>query len=189
MSRRITDGEDKMLRRIFREMLPYDRLTVEVNKRDLGGKANSITPSGVTYMSQLIYVDDFSKAPLDAQWTFVHEHVHVWQYVHGALVALDAVGLWIWNVGSYANAYSYKLDPETSFKNLNIEQQASCVADYFFVEKGLQSKDNIGSNAGLEIYKAALSDFWSAGPPRKSIAQPPPAKSWLRSGQIPPMSF
>ena len=170
MSRSLTFGEVALLRGLFREMLPYDRLKIKVNTYRWGGRCNSVTPSGVPYMSQTIYVNDFAKAPQSSQWTFIHEHVHVWQYVHGQRVKTGAIGIWIRNLGRYEDGYGYRIHSETRFRSLNIEQQASVVSDYWYVTLGKSPLHNVGSHSPMTHYEAALSDFWSAGPATVAIS-------------------
>ena len=84
-ARSITAGEIALLQPIFGLTLPYDNQTVDTNDYNVGGANNSITPNGIPYFSNSIFVADFSDSavPAGSKWVFIHEFTHVWQVYHG----------------------------------------------------------------------------------------------------------
>lgn len=160
--RRITDGEDTLLRSEFGEMLPYGKLYVSKNLPRRGGKTNSITPYGIPYMSPEIYSDDYSRARLEWQATFIHEHVHVWQYYRGINVPLRlfrTVPMF-----NYDHNYPYDLE-DRPFQSYNLEQQAAIVEDNFLVTKLSTPTNNRNPGATAADYRPLIDNFRSAGAP------------------------
>lgn len=171
MQRKLAPSEKKFLKPIFRDMLPYGRIVCKVNELDLGGEHNSITPGPNPFFSKLVYCGDFTSAPNRDQWIFVHEMVHVWQYYHdispvnGFIANLVNSGL------KYATSYNYAITGTTKFFDLNIERQASIIADYWLMTaKNLQPLYNVDKTAPISAYLPLIQDFQSAGPPEKPMS-------------------
>jgi len=174
MDRYLTSSEKEMLRQIFKNTLPYDKIVCRINRHNVGGTYNSITPAGIPYFSTSIFCGDFSIASDDRQWIFVHEMTHVWQWWHRIYPTLSAVGLFIGKAGQYENAYPYDLTPKKSFLAFNIEQQASIVADYW----ALNNNKNVALRNNDP--QPALADYWdlirqlqTSGPPVNRLDEDP----------------
>ena len=59
MPRLLTVGEIHVLKPVFRNTLNYHRIHCDINKANIGGKANSITPAGMPYMSRDCYSNGY----------------------------------------------------------------------------------------------------------------------------------
>jgi hypothetical protein len=138
-TRGLTAGEIQILKFVFGDSLPYDKQQITTNDANIGGKTNSITYSGTPHYTPLIWCPDFSAATAD-QWTFVHEFGHVWQSLHGT----PPLKGWLENVQKhpvdYELNYPYDLATSEFFEDFNIEQQASIVADYWFISTNQAAK-------------------------------------------------
>lgn len=133
MARHLTGEEIHILEPVFKDTLKYHSISCTINKLNIGGVGNSITPAGIPYFSKLIYCADFSKAGDADQWVFVHEMMHVWQWQHGTYVVNEAIGVAITH-RDYATAYPYDLVSGKKLTDYNIEQQAAIVADYWWLD-------------------------------------------------------
>jgi len=165
MARLLTIDEIEILKPVFKNTLRYGAINCDVNKYDLGGEENSITPAGRAYFSRKIYCDDFSKKDADAQWVFVHEMTHVWQWQHGRYPVYEAAGLKIKYKGDYKKAYPYDLMPGKELSDYNMEQQAAIVADYWALTQQSQPWYNHNLNATLSDYTALIGQLLKSGPP------------------------
>ena len=171
--RPLTGNEKKLLKPLFKGMLPYDRIFCDVNEDNLGGEWNSITLKGRPLFSTHVICADFSKTIDAYQWIFVHELSHVWQWYHGinkVWGGIVAGAPQIVNGKTYEDAYPYSLRTNTRFMAYNIEQQASIIADYwYFVTKSqLPPKNilrNIDANINVSDYDSVIKEFQSSGSP------------------------
>jgi hypothetical protein len=165
--RQLTSGERVLLTGIFGETLPYDDQILDTNDGDWGGAGNSITPNGTPHMSRLLWEADYSSPSVsdDRKWTFVHEMTHVWQYFHGKFMIFGAAAAFISGGFNYARAYSYALIWAPDFDIYNIEQQASIVADYYYVTRGLAPQHNVGQDRSLDTYSRIVGLVSNSGPP------------------------
>ena len=66
---------------------------------------------------------------------------------------------------SYEDAYDYNLSESARSRSYNVEQQASIIADYWFVSKGLPPKHNIGRKKSLDEYQWHIAQVQTSGPP------------------------
>ena len=164
--RPITLGERTLLYPIFHWTLPYDDQWVETNDSNIGGSDNSITPLGVPHMSNEIWSPDYNIAPDNYKYTFIHEMTHVWQHFHGINVLAEAAYLMTQYGSDYdPKAYRYDLSSHGNFRNFNIEQQASIVADYWYLSKGNSPRYNIGADRSQSSYAAKIGEVQNAGEP------------------------
>ena len=164
--RSITGGEEKFLRAVFVDTLPYSRQQVAPNTDNLGGKNNSITPGSTPFMSTNIWCADFSDPSVSKlpKSSFVHEFVHVWQFYHG-ITKLSAMWLYVRNLGDYAQAYPYDLSDSDDLTDYNIEQQASIIQDWWLLTNGELPRHNTGKTKTLAYYQPHIDAVRAAGPP------------------------
>lgn len=167
--RQLTKGEKDMLQPVFAETLPYDKIIVGVNAMLWGGRDNSITPGIVPMFAVTVWRPDFSVASDDDKWTFIHELTHVWQTYHGNNNVSCALKIYLSN-SNYDDAYSYNLDDNGRLTGYNMEQQASIVADFWFMTKGQTPKYNketsAEASAELRAYWPFIAQLKLSGPPR-----------------------
>ncbi len=98
----------------------------------------AMSPDGNIYFhpNDKGYYDDFSKAPVSAQHTFIHELGHVYQTQNGENVRSAA----------FDRNYSYwPLAPGKTFMQYGLEQRAEMVADYFMLKRHGQMWQNMAN--------------------------------------------
>lgn len=178
--RLLTSGELVLLRSVFKDMLPYERLRISKNQpfpNDIFFDSHSVVPFDRPYFSPHVYSDDFSTGEAGVRCHFIHEFTHVWQYYHGVCPILEHVFH-----GFYVDSeYDYFLSRGFSFFSFNIEQQASIIADYYGMTFAniwprrnkswvflLDSKSKTqvpNFDATLSRYGPVISEFRRSGPP------------------------
>ena len=170
MKRSLSTGEIAVLRPIFKSSLAYDRIRCDINKANVGGPANSITPAGIAYFSSHIYNNDFSGEGPDYKWIFVHEMTHIWQWQNCNYPVWGAVGAFIETLGDYSKAYAYSLSSSKSFGDYNLEQQAAIVADYWAVSSGLlKAQCNSNATSSVADYSRLIAEVQASRPPKSQL--------------------
>jgi hypothetical protein len=164
--RMLKEGEKAILRPLFKHTFPYDDQQIGANTREWGGHTNSITPNYLPRLALSIWRFDFSGASNDDKWIFVHEMTHAWQWYHGRNNILSAARLAL-RYKNYEEAYDYNFDESDNFFDFNFEQQASMVADYWYVRQNLVPQNNKGMRADLKTYERYMVQVWAAGPPQR----------------------
>ena len=129
--RPLTEGEKKMARRFYSKsngesLIPYDKITVrEGMLADYDDRA--VTKNGTSiHWPSPSYEDDFSKASLRKQKTFIHEMANIWQYHCGGWVALNS----LYNQGVSGQA-AYDYDLEHLLGYYPVEAQTHMIEDYY----------------------------------------------------------
>lgn len=143
--RKLTAGEIVAARAIFGSDIDYSRVYIHRGKwMPFQPHDTAMTPLGEIYFPQGVYKADFSTNVPDKAW-LIHELTHVWQYQQGANLILAAPG---------SRNYDYgKITRATRFDRLNIEQQASVVADYYLIQQGHSPEHGSGT---LSDYRAVI---------------------------------
>jgi hypothetical protein len=163
--RKLTAGEKALLRPIFINTLPYDDQFVARNDDQTGGPFNSFTPGFIPNMAISLWSLDYSTASSSDKWVFIHEMTHVWQAFHGDNNIINGIKIWA-SHSSYDDAYYYDLTDNSKFRSYNMEQQASIVADYWYVLNGVAPDYNTNRSAqGLNSYQPFINQLQTAGPP------------------------
>lgn len=89
------------------------------------------------YFPAAYYAEDFVATALSRQAWLIHELIHVWQSQHGFPVLLAGVCLAMKAAYYHRRAYRYPpLNEIKYFGQLNMEQQAQLVQDYFLAQAG-----------------------------------------------------
>ena len=132
INRPLTDGEIAMAYQIFGDSIDYSRVRVHKNARSDTNRAHKSS----LYMTQATYRDDYAASRnAMARSKFIHELAHIWQSHNGKDLVGEAVGLFFRHGGDYDRAYDYDLFDLNNFENLSIEQQASIIEDYFYLNE------------------------------------------------------
>lgn len=165
-TRKLKIGEKHLLRSIYGDTLPYDDLFIGTNDANRGGEYNSITYGTVPNMSTHIWAVDFSAPTVSDtdKWIFVHEYGHVWHWYHGGSNMRSFLWLWATGKDDYEDNYAYDLSKPGSLRSFNFEQQASIIADGWFVSQGLTPKYNTGRKKGNADYQPYMAEVRGAGP-------------------------
>ena len=135
--RKLTDAEIDWLQTIFADSVDYS--SVHIYKVQIPSflPHNAISFGGNIYFPADYYCEDFSITSEHFKHWIVHEMTHVWQSQNGFPVLYAGILLFI--TGGYLNkrAYSYKkaILRGKDFSQLNMEQQASLLSDFFISSK------------------------------------------------------
>jgi len=129
--RTLTIGEVALASSIYGDKINYYR--VRINKRSylpfgLQNEWTAMSPDGEIYFRDALYSDDYSLENASDQHLFIHEMGHVYQYQTGMHVKLRGLVSW-------AVDYNYVLEDGKSFSDYSMEQQASIVADFYYLRK------------------------------------------------------
>lgn len=119
-SRGLTVAEIQLIRSVFGDALDVDRVKIVAHRAIL--RHYAMSPNGNIYFNPADWCEDFSVVPLVKQSWFIHEMTHVWQVQQGIAVVRKAL---------LDRRYRYQLQPNKTFLNYGIEQQAQMVQDYF----------------------------------------------------------
>lgn len=131
IKRPLTFGEIVLSREVFGNSIFYNNVIVHCDSYlpfGLQDNKTAMAPNGELWFRKGLYKPDFSTAYIYDQHTFIHEMGHVWQRQQG---------MWVRSRGlfSWAADYAYRLDDKRLLKDYTMEQQASIIADYFFLKK------------------------------------------------------
>ncbi|MBH1928077.1 type IV secretion protein Rhs [Serratia rubidaea] len=130
ITRPLTLGEVILARSIFGNSIIYNTVRVHCDSYlpfGLQASHTAMAPNGELWFRKELYKPDFSVSPIISQHTFIHELAHVWQYQHGMWVRSRGLFSWITD-------YTYRLDGKRRLKDYPMEQQASIIADYFYLK-------------------------------------------------------
>lgn len=129
--RTLSNGEIRLARSVFGNTLVYHRVWVHKESYlpfSLQSKNYGMSPNGEIYFRDKEYSDDYSlERPAD-QHFFIHEMVHVYQHQRGMMVRMRGL------MSSMAD-YDYTFEENRNFTDYSMEQQASIVADFFFLRR------------------------------------------------------
>lgn len=139
-SRRLTPGEIKMCRPIFKDSIFYSEVRIHNGEWlpfGIQPDDTAMSPNGEIFFPSGQFQEDFSQAQAikDKGW-FIHEMTHVWQWnrgyrgrivVKGALYGVAA------GVLGQRKVYGYdpKTDNNKKFSDFNMEQQADLIEHYY----------------------------------------------------------
>lgn len=143
ISRELTGGERAYAMEIFGAAIDYKIVRVHNTKAYFFQPSDTaITPDGEIYFPAESYKPDFSSNLSDATW-LIHELAHVWQHQQG---------MWVRTRGVLNRTYEYGDlgSANRTFLNYGIEQQASMVADYFRLKRGLTAQRGQGPISAYE---------------------------------------
>lgn len=129
--RPLTIGEIALARSVYGNSIDYKRVVVHCDSYLPFGTQPSdyaMAPNGELWFRKEGYWPDFSTAPEGDQHTFIHEMGHVWQHQKG---------MWVRTRGLFSRVvdYTYRLDGKKLLNSYGMEQQASIIADYWYLNK------------------------------------------------------
>lgn len=178
--RPLTPRERDMARTVFGETIRYDDVKVYNGAPRIAGivpldRMDAIAPGGNIFL-----VDpgtqhaDMSQADAASRKFLIHELTHVWQYQQGRNVNLEAAGLFIRNGFNYdKRAYAYDLFATKKFTDLNLEQQADMVEDYFALREMPPANWPADRAQRMARFEELLGPHLPVGTP---VVQTPPPK-------------
>ncbi|TAL34897.1 MAG: DUF4157 domain-containing protein [Alphaproteobacteria bacterium] len=137
--RPLTPGEKDMARGVFGDTIDYDKIKIYNGPPTVAGifqlkqnKLSAITPNGDIYLvGEDCKQPDLSQASEANRKLLIHEMTHVWQHQQGRNVEREAIFLFIKSGFNYDSCYAYDINGKEKFVQLNLEQQAHMVEDYF----------------------------------------------------------
>jgi len=126
--RSLSPAERDLVRDLFGDSLETGRLRVLRNP--VWNRAFVAGPNLISWPARH-FEPCFAAAPLALRALLVHELVHVWQAQRGVNLILGKL-----KAGDGPGAYLYRLDRQTRFEALNIEQQAMVVEHAYRLTQG-----------------------------------------------------
>lgn len=128
--RPLTLGETVLARSVYGNSINYNKVIVHCDSYfpfGLQDPKYAMAPNGELWFRKELHQEDFSKAYVNDQHTFIHEMAHVWQHQKG---------MWVRSRGIVSKfvAYEYRLDGKKLLKDYGMEQQASIIADYWYLK-------------------------------------------------------
>jgi hypothetical protein len=149
--RSLTNGELAQARRIFLKSLDYAKPRIIEGKAYFFQPDNTaMAPDGNVYFPSAIHRADFS-ASASSMGFLIHELTHVWQVQKG---------VWLRTRRIFVDGgdYDYALDPARRLQDYKVEEQASLVADYYRILRGLKPQHGSGARADYaKIVSQAMS--------------------------------
>ncbi|MBW7982182.1 type IV secretion protein Rhs [Enterobacillus tribolii] len=129
IKRALTLGEITMARSVYGNIINYTKIVVHCDSYFPFGaqpKYTAMAPNGELWFRKELYWKDFAFADKEDQHTFIHEMAHVWQHQKG---------IWVRTRGLFSGlvSYYYKLE-KTRLNDYGMEQQASIIADYWYLK-------------------------------------------------------
>lgn len=117
----------------------------------------AMAPNGSIYFHPSCYLPNYAAADAPARHWFMHEMSHVWQHQLGYPVRLRGairIGL----------SYAYRLHPDATLGDFNMEAQGDVLADYFALKfLGRPEVMRQPGYAGqLALYETVLDSFLKA---------------------------
>ncbi|WP_034912045.1 hypothetical protein [Erwinia sp. 9145] len=128
-SRPLTAGEKLLAMKIFGDAIHYQSVKIHNGSYlpfNMQSQDVAMTPNGEIYFREPHYMDDFSTSESRYIHWFIHEMVHVLQHQLGMNVRTRGAFSWAVN-------YKYTLPPDKILSEYGMEQQASIIADYFYL--------------------------------------------------------
>lgn len=133
--RPLTEGEIQLTQSVYRDSIDCTRVRIHHGKFIPLLQFNHVamTPFGTAHFPTPLYETDFSRATPARQHLFIHEMAHIWQHQLGLPVWWH--GLCLALKGGYRHnacyAYAQHATHCPHLNQLNIEQQADLIADWF----------------------------------------------------------
>ncbi|WP_332847689.1 Rhs element Vgr protein [Massilia sp. S19_KUP03_FR1] len=150
---------------LFRDAIDYARVRIHGRRYMPFQPRNcAMTPNGQMYFHASCFLDDYAQASLANRHWFMHEMVHIWQHQLGYPVRLRGairIGL----------SYAYRLRPDATLADFNMEAQGDLLADYF-VLKFLQRPEAMRQPQyahALALYDTVLESFLVAPGSRRHL--------------------
>ena len=152
-TRPLTSGEIALAQSIYGENIDLSVVTINSGTIPFQPQNTYLTTGNTINVGSQGFAD-FSdpSVPINYQATFIHELDHVLQNQDGINVAGNVAGLILQygaNAQQYQQAYYYSLSSVTNFNDLNVEQQAALVQDYFLALKGQSPIHNTDNNGAI----------------------------------------
>lgn len=119
-ARSLSDGEKRLAYSVFGDAINLETVQLKTAWWVLSGYA--VAPNGNIYYHKNDWQTDFSGLSLSKRAWLIHELTHIWQYQQGMAVFWRAL---------LNRKYAYQLNPNKSFFDYGIEQQAKIVEDYY----------------------------------------------------------
>ena len=127
--RSLTRGEIAQASTVFGNSIRLAEVGVHRGKYVFFQLADTaMTPNGDIYFPEQVYKADFSLNVNDAAW-LIHELTHRWQFEQG---------MWVRLRGAMRPPYDYGdlTGSRRALVSFTLEQQASIVADYYYLSRG-----------------------------------------------------
>lgn len=132
-NRSLTSNEIQLVQSIFADSIDCQAVKIYALPFDYLKLNTAMSFGGCIYFPRRFFCDDFTLQNIAMKRWFVHEMTHIWQSQQGFPVLL--AGILIFLSGGYffrtTYRYAHKISKCKTFHQLNMEQQAEVIADFF----------------------------------------------------------
>ena len=132
-NRFLTLNEIQLVQSIFADSIDCTNIKIYAVPFDWLKLSTAMSFGGRIYFPRRFFCDDFTQQNMAMKRWFVHEITHIWQSQNGFPVLF--AGVLIFLSGGYffqtAYRYQHKIKTHKTFAELNMEQQAEVIADFF----------------------------------------------------------
>lgn len=131
-NRFLTLNEQKLVQSIFADSIDCSTIKIYAVPFDWLKLSTAMSFGGRIYFPRRYFCDDFTQQNLAMKRWFVHEITHIWQSQNGFPVLFAGVFIFLTGGYFFQAAYRYlnKIHNK-KFNQLNMEQQAEVIADFF----------------------------------------------------------
>ncbi|MBO7554985.1 MAG: type IV secretion protein Rhs [Neisseriaceae bacterium] len=132
-NRPLTQNEQRLVQSIFADSIDCTNIKIYAVPFDWLKLNTAMSFGGHIYFPRRYFCKDFTQQNMAMKRWFVHEITHIWQSQNGFPVLF--AGVLIFLSGGYffqaAYRYQHKIKTHKTFAELNMEQQAEVIADFF----------------------------------------------------------
>ncbi|MBQ1837350.1 MAG: type IV secretion protein Rhs [Neisseriaceae bacterium] len=131
-NRFLTLNEIQLVQSIFADSIDCTNIKIYAVPFDWLKLSTAMSFGGRIYFPRRFFCDDFTQQNWAMKRWFVHEITHIWQSQNGFPVLFAGVLIFLSGgyFGQKAYRYLHKIHKKT-FNQLNMEQQAEVIADFF----------------------------------------------------------
>lgn len=137
IERSLTDNELRLVTNLLGHAANWSEVKIVFGAWWQFHQHAAITCGNRIYFPAAYFTDDFLATSLSRQAWLIHELIHVWQSQHGFPILL--AGVYLAMKAGYHHRRAYHYPPLNEIKyigQLNMEQQAQLVQDYFLALAG-----------------------------------------------------
>ena len=129
--RSLTHNEIQFVQSIFADSIHCETVKIYAVPFDWVGAKTAMSFAGHIYFPRRFFCDDFTQHNNAMKRWFIHEMTHIWQSQNGFPVLLAGVFIFLSGGYFFQRAYRYTHKINKKFNQLNMEQQAEVIADFF----------------------------------------------------------
>lgn len=129
--RPLTANEIQLVQSIFADSINCETVKIFAMPFDWLKLNTAMSFGGHIYFPRRFFCDDFTQHNNAMKRWFIHEMTHIWQSQNGFPVLFAGVFIFLSGGYFFQAAYRYAHKINKKFNQLNMEQQAEVIADFF----------------------------------------------------------